>query len=100
MSQNVTSPKTAILLVTRWRSGSTLAGEMFNRNTDILYYFEPLAVFSNATSEIISSKKVQMLNETFDCIPPEAENYAKYVATSTVNYNSGLTQECINQVNI
>ena len=30
----------AYLLVTMYRSGSTLTGEMFNRNPDFLYYFE------------------------------------------------------------
>ena len=28
------------LLVTMYRSGSTLTGEMFNRNPEFLYYFE------------------------------------------------------------
>ena len=34
--------RNAYLLITLYRSGSTLTGEMFNRNLDFLYFFEPL----------------------------------------------------------
>ena len=37
--------RNAFLLITLYRSGSTLAGEMFNRNPDFLYYFEPLGKY-------------------------------------------------------
>ena len=36
------SKRNAFLLITLYRSGSTLTGEMFNRNFDFLYFFEPL----------------------------------------------------------
>ena len=34
--------RNAFLLITLYRSGSTLTGELFNRNPNFLYYFEPL----------------------------------------------------------
>ena len=37
-----TPKRNAYLLITLYRSGSTLTGEMFNRNLDFLYFFEPL----------------------------------------------------------
>ena len=37
----VQSPK-KVLLLTAFRSGSTFAGELFNRNSDAFYLFEPL----------------------------------------------------------
>ena len=40
VAQPESSKRKAYLLVTMYRSGSTLTGEMFNRNPDFLYYFE------------------------------------------------------------
>ena len=39
---NLPEPKqrSAYLLITMYRSGSTLTGEMFNRNKNFMYYFE------------------------------------------------------------
>ena len=34
--------QTKVLLVTAHRSGSTFLGELFNRNEDAFYVFEPL----------------------------------------------------------
>lgn len=36
-------PRTKVLLITAHRSGSTFLGELFNRNNDAFYLFEPLA---------------------------------------------------------
>ena len=33
------SQKNAVLIMASYRGGSTLAGEFFNRNPDVLYYF-------------------------------------------------------------
>ena len=68
--------RNAYLLITLYRSGSTLTGEMFNRNKDFLYYFEPLAVFGNNEAP---KQKFKMLNETFHCVPPVAKDYEKFV---------------------
>ena len=38
-NQTYHKKRKAILLVAGYRGGSTLAGELFNRNEDILYYF-------------------------------------------------------------
>ena len=35
---------TKVLLITRFRGGSTFLGEAFNRNDDVFYWFEPLIV--------------------------------------------------------
>ncbi|CBY15057.1 unnamed protein product [Oikopleura dioica] len=39
----------AYLLVTMYRSGSTLTGEMFNRNPEFLYYFEGVCMYQLST---------------------------------------------------
>ena len=44
---SVKKSRNAFLLITLYRSGSTLTGEMFNRNADFLYYFEPLGKIFN-----------------------------------------------------
>jgi hypothetical protein len=40
VSLKIETKRKGYLLVTMYRSGSTLTGEMFNRNPDFLYYFE------------------------------------------------------------
>jgi len=77
------------LLVTMYRSGSTLTGEMFNRNPDFLYYFEPLAIFGNNNAPL---QKMKMLNETFHCKAPDASNYKKYA-----NPKESTTTNCLNE---
>ena len=37
--QTTKSKKNAVLIMASYRGGSTLAGEFFNRNPDVLYYF-------------------------------------------------------------
>ena len=39
--------KKAILIMALYRGGSTLAGEFFNRNSDILYFFGKCFIISN-----------------------------------------------------
>ena len=36
-----------VIIVTQMRSGSSFTGELFNRNDDFIYYFEPLIGFAN-----------------------------------------------------
>ena len=44
---------TKVLFVTYFRGGSTLVGELFNRNPEAFYWFEPLAglMESNKTQQ-------------------------------------------------
>jgi len=88
-AQKLSKKRNAYLLVTLYRSGSTLTGEMFNRNSDFLYFFEPLAVFGNNEAP---KQKFKMLNETFHCVPPAAKDYEKFAPKQ-----EGVVANCLRE---
>ena len=59
--------KTNVLLVTAYRSGSTFLGELFNRNNDAFYLFEPLAAVGD---DSLISQKHKYMSLLFDCQLP------------------------------
>ena len=84
-----TPRRNAYLLITLYRFGSTLTGEMFNRNPDFLYFFEPLAIFGNNDAP---KQKFKMLNETFHCVPPAAKDYEKFAPKSETTTSNCLKE--------
>lgn len=66
--------KVNVLLVTAHRSGSTFLGELFNRNPDVFYLFEPLAGVQGEHSTIgchrYPEAKINHLRKYFDCDAP------------------------------
>ena len=59
--------KTNVLLVTAYRSGSTFLGELFNRNNDAFYLFEPLAAVGD---DSLINQKHKYMSLLFDCQLP------------------------------
>ena len=63
--------KTNVLLITAHRSGSTFLGELFNRNNDAFYLFEPLAAVqgSHSTDEcdLLINEKHSYMSSLFNC---------------------------------
>ena len=63
------SKRNAFLLITLYRSGSTLTGEMFNRNFDFLYFFEPLGKVEHhsvgVTCKIMYYETLVKINGTY-----------------------------------
>ena len=57
-----------------YRGGSTLTGEVFNRNPNVLYYFEPMALFGELD---LPNEKIEFLNNTFHCKAPKFDTYSK-----------------------
>jgi len=88
LADNVTEPKTTIvkaetgqkqsktnvLLITAHRSGSTFLGELFNRNNNAFYMFEPLAAVQgpHSTDECdgLTPEKNAYLASLFNCTLP------------------------------
>lgn len=74
-------PKKKIIVVSAfYRSGSTLMGTLFDRNPNLVYYFEPLSHFKLLPEEQaqVLEPKLNMLAEMFSCKPPDSRRYAKY----------------------
>ena len=109
---SVNKSRNAFLLITLYRSGSTLTGEMFNKNAKFLYYFEPLGKIPNQLNdhvdchgtvkfenfskgifgdENLTEMKVKMLNDSFHCIPPLANQYANVAPKS-----NPVAHNCLN----
>jgi len=81
-----TPRRKAILLLAGYRGGSTLTGEVFNRNPNVLYYFEPMALFGEKD---VYDEKIKFLNDTFHCGAPTYHKY-KEVATKHID----TTEKC------
>ena len=64
----------AILILAGYRGGSTLTGEVFNRNPNVLYFFEPMALFGELD---LPNEKLEFLNNTFHCQAPRYDKYSK-----------------------
>ena len=56
--------RTVVLIVSDYRSGSSLLGEMFNQNNDVYYLFEPLKDFD-------LTKTKSFLEDLLTCNPPK-----------------------------
>ena len=56
--------KTVVLIVSDYRSGSSLLGEMFNQNNDVYYLFEPLKDYKTTDTK-------DFLEELLECDPPK-----------------------------
>lgn len=57
-----------LMIITRWRSGSSFAGELFNNNPDFTYFFEPLIGLVGGPSELkFGSRHVEMLRQILSC---------------------------------
>ncbi|CBY32223.1 unnamed protein product [Oikopleura dioica] len=62
----------SILIVSSWKSGSSLLVEMFNRNPNFFFYCEPLVALG---ADAKDSQKLNMLKDIFQCKIPLAKNY-------------------------
>jgi len=66
--------QTRVLLVTAHRSGSTFLGELFNRNPNAFYIFEPLASVQNEHSTLGCDEhyeeKSNILERYYNCDAP------------------------------
>lgn len=57
-----------LMIITRWRSGSSFAGELFNNNPDFTYFFEPLiGLVGGNTGLEFGSRQVEMLRQILSC---------------------------------
>lgn len=72
--------KKVIVVSAFYRSGSTLMGTLFDRNPNLIYYFEPLSHFKLRPEEQaeVLQPKLAMMADMFNCKPPDSRRYAKY----------------------
>lgn len=57
---------TVVLLMAYYRSGSSFTGELFNRNPDVFYLYEPLYTFT-PRCETLYEERLDMLSEISRC---------------------------------
>ena len=72
MATLVTGKRKVIVISAFYRSGSTLLGTLFDRNPNLIYYFEPLSHFNQKPEEQgrILPPKLEMMSKMFACDPP------------------------------
>lgn len=58
--------KTAVLIMTNPRSGSTYLGQFFNQNPDAYYLFEPLFPYTTHCS-VLGAERIEYLSKMFQC---------------------------------
>ncbi|XP_035669198.1 carbohydrate sulfotransferase 1-like isoform X1 [Branchiostoma floridae] len=61
--------RTAVIIMTRMRSGSTFVGEIFNQHPEAFYIFEPIWALENHRNKTYNSPKFQVewLHSLADC---------------------------------
>ena len=57
------------LLWTVFRGGSSFTGNIFNKQKDLVYYFEPFALYGYGDRKFMNDK-TQLINQTLHCNPP------------------------------
>merc|ERR1712176_714219 len=80
-----------------YRAGSTFTGELFNRNQDIFYHFEPLTPFgydwNGKVNETVDRKRFELLEEIFlDCKLPVFSDWKDYAENTTTVKNVCATE--------
>ena len=76
--------------MSRYRGGSSFIGNIFNQNRDLLYYFEPLAVYGHGDDEHID-QKVQFLKQTFYGTVP---SYSNAPDAAELETSEDIVQQC------
>ena len=61
-----------VVLLTYYRSGSSLVGELFNQHPDVFYHFEPLFPYSGDCSDqpAYKKEKVNLIGNILECYMP------------------------------
>lgn len=87
--------RTMVLIISDYRSGSSLLGELFNQNNDVFYLFEPLIGFP-------LTKTRRFLQKLLTCNPPKW-GLVRRNRQSGCPYNDAdsrvTDQKCIHSVN-
>ncbi|XP_078704031.1 carbohydrate sulfotransferase 3-like [Branchiostoma floridae x Branchiostoma belcheri] len=63
-------PRTAVLIVTQMRSGSSFVGELFNQHPDVFYVYEPLWALKNhpdKTHNVSEAEQLKLLQGILTC---------------------------------
>jgi hypothetical protein len=82
--------KKSILLLSRYRGGSSFIGNIFNKNQDLVYFFEPLALYGHGDDKNIE-KKVQFLSQIFHGQVPSFKNAPGH---EDVNLEEDIVSQC------
>lgn len=76
--------------MSRYRGGSSFIGNLFNQNSELVYFFEPLAVYGHGDDKNVDLK-VAFLNQTFHGTVPSYHNAPD---ATTVYQNEDIINQC------
>ena len=89
--QNEPLRRKSILISTLYRAGSTFVGELFNRNLEIFYHFEPLTLFGYDKPNL--DHKLALLEKILvNCETPNYSDFAKHAFNDTTTLNVCATE--------
>ena len=69
-SEQTDTQKVQVIIVTRWRYGSSFTGEIFNQDPNFIYFFEPLlkkVPMDNYRAKVIGDEQVMILHNIMKC---------------------------------
>ncbi|XP_072019592.1 carbohydrate sulfotransferase 1-like [Amphiura filiformis] len=93
INQKITNDKknVQLIIVTRWRSGSSFTGELFNNNPDFAYFFEPLIGTVGSRSGIkFGEHHMTVLHNLLKCNFTQT-NYTWWQGQIPINCGKSLT---------
>lgn len=56
-----------VIVLSQMRSGSSVVGEMFNRRSDVSYFYEPLYPFGMGSCNHVSNDRLEVLRKFATC---------------------------------
>lgn len=90
-SGSKTKKQKLVILYSNQRSGSSFMGELFNRNLQAFYVFEPLFPYT-PHCEFLNSERIEALERMLDCDFSQNENFFR-AALRITNTSTGI--QCV-----
>ncbi len=103
---NRTQSEVQVIILTQYRSGSSFTGELFNQNTDFVYFFEPLgsikanvnkpdlnvSEFGQLSKDLLSG----ILRKDFTHLPPQLQRFYRLGKGAHCNFMQSAVLKALN----
>ncbi|XP_072027720.1 carbohydrate sulfotransferase 1-like [Amphiura filiformis] len=88
-SRGLVNSSTVVIILAQYRTGSTFIGQLFNKNPDMFYIFEPLKVFNNLEDingqlQNYENTSAKLLERILRC------EFSERFASSFLNFDVGV----------
>lgn len=95
----VQSRKVHLLILSSWRSGSSLVGQFFNQHPDVFYLMEPAwhvwKSFSHHSANVLNMAVADMVRSVFKCDMSVFDTYIENKNVSDLFQQSSLFTSCM-----